>query len=42
MSEHGLRLSEIYRERTSLEDAFIELTRDAVEYVAERQGREGS
>ena len=42
VSEHGLRLSEIYRERTSLEDAFIELTRDAVEYVAERQGREGS
>ena len=34
--EHGLRLHELYRERTSLEDAFIDLTRDATEYVAER------
>ena len=36
VSEHGLRFHELYRERASLEDAFIELTRDAVEYVAER------
>jgi ABC-2 type transport system ATP-binding protein len=36
VSEHGLRLHELYRERPSLEDAFIDLTRDAVEYVAER------
>jgi ABC-2 type transport system ATP-binding protein len=36
VSEYGLRLHELYRERGSLEDAFIELTRDAVEYVAER------
>jgi ABC-2 type transport system ATP-binding protein len=33
---HGLRLHELYRERASLEDAFIELTRDSLEYVAER------
>jgi ABC-2 type transport system ATP-binding protein len=38
VSEHGLRLHELYRERSSLEDAFIDLTRDAVEYVAERPG----
>jgi ABC-2 type transport system ATP-binding protein len=38
VSEHGLRLDELYRERASLEDAFIDLTRDAVEYVAERPG----
>jgi ABC-2 type transport system ATP-binding protein len=36
VAEHGLRLHELYRERASLEDAFIDLTRDAVEYVAER------
>jgi len=36
VAEHGLRLDELYRERASLEDAFIELTRDAVEYVADR------
>ena len=36
VSERGLRLHELYRERASLEDAFIDLTRDAVEYVAER------
>ncbi len=41
VAEHGLRLEELYRERASLEDAFIDLTRDAVEYVAERPGREG-
>jgi len=41
VSEHGLRLDELYRERASLEDAFIDLTRDAVEYVAERPGRQG-
>ena len=40
VSEHGLRLDELYRERASLEDAFIDLTRDAVEYVAERPGRQ--
>jgi ABC-2 type transport system ATP-binding protein len=38
VAEHGLRLDELYRERNSLEDAFIDLTRDAVEYVAERPG----
>ena len=42
VSKHGLRLDELYRERASLEDAFIDLTRDAVEYVAERPGQEGS
>jgi ABC-2 type transport system ATP-binding protein len=35
-AEHDLRLHELYRERASLEDAFIDLTRDALEYVAER------
>jgi ABC-2 type transport system ATP-binding protein len=40
MSGQGLRLHELYRERGSLEDAFIDLTRDAVEYVAERPGGE--
>ena len=39
LAERGLRLDELYRERASLEDAFIDLTRDAVEYVAERPGR---
>jgi ABC-2 type transport system ATP-binding protein len=39
VSERGLRLDELYRERASLEDAFIDLTRDAVDYVAERPGR---
>jgi ABC-2 type transport system ATP-binding protein len=38
VAEHGLRLRELFHERASLEDAFIELTRDAVEYVAERRG----
>ena len=38
VAESGLRLDELYRERASLEDAFIELTRDAVEYAAERPG----
>jgi ABC-2 type transport system ATP-binding protein len=37
-AQHGLPLHELYRERASLEDAFIELTRDAVEYVAEHPG----
>ena len=36
VAESGLRLDELYRERASLEDAFIDLTRDAVEYVADR------
>jgi ABC-2 type transport system ATP-binding protein len=40
VSEHGLRLLELYGERASLEDAFIDLTRDAVEFVAERPGAE--
>ncbi len=31
----GFRLHEIYRQRASLEEAFIDLTSDAVEYVAE-------
>ena len=38
VAESGLRLDELYRERASLEDAFIELTRDAVEYEAARPG----
>jgi ABC-2 type transport system ATP-binding protein len=42
VAKHGLRLDELYRERASLEDAFIDLTRDAVEYVAELPGRQGS
>jgi ABC-2 type transport system ATP-binding protein len=37
-----LRLRELYRQRASLEDAFIDLTRDTVEYVAEHPGRQGS
>ena len=36
VAEQGLRLDELFRERASLEDAFIDLTRDAVEYAAER------
>jgi ABC-2 type transport system ATP-binding protein len=35
VADAGLQLHELYRERASLEDAFIELTRDAVEYAAE-------
>jgi ABC-2 type transport system ATP-binding protein len=35
VAERGLQLHELYRERASLEDAFIDLTRDAVEYGAE-------
>jgi ABC-2 type transport system ATP-binding protein len=38
VSARGLRLQELYRERASLEDAFIDLTRDAVEFAAARQG----
>jgi ABC-2 type transport system ATP-binding protein len=38
VAERGLRLDELYRERASLEDAFFDLTGDAVEYVAERPG----
>jgi ABC-2 type transport system ATP-binding protein len=38
VAEAGLRLDELYRERASLEDAFIDLTRDAVEYAAELPG----
>jgi ABC-2 type transport system ATP-binding protein len=37
VAAHGLRLHELYRERASLEDAFISLTRDAVEYPADRR-----
>ncbi len=33
-AEHGLRLLELSPERTTLEDAFLELTREAVEYRA--------
>jgi ABC-2 type transport system ATP-binding protein len=36
LAGHELRLDELYRERVSLEEAFIDLTRGAVEYVAER------
>jgi ABC-2 type transport system ATP-binding protein len=35
VAEHGLRLYELYRERATLEDAFIDLTRDAVEFAAD-------
>ena len=35
VAERGLRLDELYRERASLEDAFFDLTGDALEYVAE-------
>ena len=42
VAESGLRLHELYRQRASLEDAFIDLTRDAVEYVAQHPGRQGS
>jgi ABC-2 type transport system ATP-binding protein len=38
VSERGLRLHELYRERASLEDAFIDLTRDAVEFAADARG----
>ena len=38
LGAHDLPLDELYRERASLEDAFIDLTRDAIEYVAERTG----
>jgi ABC-2 type transport system ATP-binding protein len=38
VARHGLPLHELYRERASLEDAFIDLTHAAVEYVAERPG----
>ncbi len=36
VAERGLRLDELYRERASLEDAFFDLTSDALEYVTER------
>ena len=35
VAARGLRLDELYRERASLEDAFFDLTGDALEYVAE-------
>ena len=35
VAERGLRLDELYRQRASLEDAFFDLTGDALEYVAE-------
>ena len=38
LAERGVRFDELYRERASLEDAFIDLTRDVVDYVAERPG----
>ena len=33
-AEHGLRLLELSPERRTLEEAFLELTREAVEYRA--------
>lgn len=39
VAEHGLRLDELYRERASLEDAYFDLTREAVDYVADSPGR---
>jgi ABC-2 type transport system ATP-binding protein len=38
VAARGLPLHELYRERASLEDAFIELTRDAVEFAADARG----
>jgi len=35
VAERGLRLDELYRERASLEDAFFDLTSDALEYGAQ-------
>jgi ABC-2 type transport system ATP-binding protein len=37
-ASRSLRIHELYRERASLEDAYIDLTRGAVEFVAERPG----
>ena len=34
MAKRGLRLHEMAPHRASLEDAYMELTRDAVEYAA--------
>jgi ABC-2 type transport system ATP-binding protein len=34
MADHGLRLRELTPHKASLEDAYMELTRDAVEYAA--------
>ena len=38
-AEHGLRLYELSPQRASLEDAFFDLTRDAVEYSSGSDGR---
>jgi ABC-2 type transport system ATP-binding protein len=40
LAERGLSLHELYRERASLEDAFIDLTSEAVEFVSEQPGGE--
>ena len=39
VTERGFVLEELYRERASLEEAFIDLTRDAVDYVVDRTGQ---
>jgi ABC-2 type transport system ATP-binding protein len=39
---NGLRLDELYRERASLEDAFIELTRGAVEFAVDSPAERAS
>ncbi len=36
-AEHGLRLHELTPQQASLEEAFMELTRDDLEYAAELQ-----
>ncbi len=40
LSEHGLPVSELAGHRASLEEAYMELTRDAVDYRATTGGRE--
>jgi ABC-2 type transport system ATP-binding protein len=39
VAEHGLRLTELAPQRATLEEAFMRLTRDAVEYSAGGDGR---
>jgi hypothetical protein len=34
-AQHGLTIHELYEDRASLEEAFMELTRDSVEYHAD-------
>jgi ABC-2 type transport system ATP-binding protein len=41
-AEHGLRLHELSPHRTSLEEAFMQLTQDAVEFTAGGSAEPGS